>query len=86
MLCCEELMLNLISYGKRKGDKRSFDIHITHTKESIRVSIKDDGKPFNPTLKYQEKIQCELTDEDVKNLGLTIVNGTCKDLNYKFMY
>lgn len=66
ILCCEELMLNLITYAKNKNDKRSFDIHITHTTGGIKVSIKDDGKPFNPTLEYQRNLSVNLTDDDVK--------------------
>lgn len=86
ILCCEELMINLINYGKSRNDKQSFDIHIIRTKDAIKVSIKDDGKPFNPTLKYQETVSLDLTDEDVKQISLTIVNGTCEDINYKYMY
>lgn len=81
-LCCEELMLNLITYAKNDNEKRSFDIHITNADDKINVSMKDDGKPFNPTIKYQETEK----NEDVKNIGLQIVNGICKDINYKYMY
>ena len=50
-LCCEELMYNIVTYAVNKDtDKHLFDVHIVCHKETVSVLIKDDGKPFNPTL------------------------------------
>lgn len=86
ILCAEELMLNQLEYGKNKKADRSFDIHITCTDHKLSVSIKDDGKPFDPRIKFQDLGNESLNDEDLNKIGLTIVNEICKDINYKYMY
>ena len=79
-LCCEELMYNIVTYAVNKDtDKHLFDVHIVCHKETVSVLIKDDGKPFNPTLTTVS------FNEDGDGLGLALVN-TMADINYKFMY
>ena len=79
-LCCEELMYNIVTYAVNKdADKHLFDVHVVCHKETVSVLIKDDGKPFNPTLKTVS------FNEDGDGLGLALVN-TMADIKYKFMY
>ena len=79
-LCCEELMYNIVTYAVNKDtDKHLFDVHIVCHKETVSVLIKDDGKPFNPTLTTVS------FNEDGDGLGLALVN-TMADIKYKFMY
>ena len=79
-LCCEELMYNIVTYAVNKdADKHLFDVHVVCHKETVSVLIKDDGKPFNPTLTTVS------FNEDGDGLGLALVN-TMADINYKFMY
>lgn len=75
MHCVEEICLNIVQYGAKSNRDNFFDVNIVTTDASVRVSIMDDGVPFNPT--------CFYTSE---GCGLKIVHAYCSDLDYKYMY
>ena len=78
-ICCEELLYNIVRYAVKKHPDRHFiDVHIRYTEPMVSVLLKDDGRPFNPTL--QE------TPNGIEHLGLRIVNGVSSQINYKYMY
>jgi len=70
-LCFEELIHNIFKYAF-VGNKRHFiDVNLSILPNKIILTIKDDGLAFNP-FSYDKKT----------GLGLMIVNGSCKDVNY----
>ncbi|MBR2183837.1 MAG: ATP-binding protein [Prevotella sp.] len=78
-LCCEELMNNIVRYAVKKNPEHHFiDVHIRCTESVVSVLLKDDGRPFNPTLVE--------TSEGIEHLGLRLVNGTNHNITYKYMY
>lgn len=79
LLCCEELLYNIVRYAVKKHPERHFiDIHIRSTEPTVSVLLKDDGRPFNPILKD--------TPASIEHLGLRLVNGTTRNITYKYMY
>ena len=84
-LDCEELMQNIVAYGvEKKREKHYFDLHIRITAKEVNILIKDDGRPFNPIIKEEDKkIKGEAPDE---KLGLKIINSITDHISYKYMY
>lgn len=80
--CLEELTYNLISMTQNTGKQGSFDIRVVDDGKKILLIMKDDGKPYNPILKYNKTDGSNAEDA---NLALVILNGLCPDLNYKYM-
>lgn len=80
--CLDELTGNLISMTETTGKKGCFDLRVVDTGKKILITMKDDGKPYNPIIKYNVTDCANPEDE---NLALVILNGFCKDLNYKYM-
>ena len=83
-LCCEELMYNIEEHATDDPEKRSFDVHIYLKGDEVTVTLKDDGIPFNPIFQYVKPTKEQLLKSEIK-LGLTVVNGLCNDMNYKYM-
>lgn len=80
--CLEEVTYNLIEMTKNTGKTGSFDIRVVDTCKKILITVKDDGKPYNPILKYNDGEEHSV--EDV-NLALVMINALCPDINYKYM-
>lgn len=78
-LCCDELLRNILSYAVgRHPDRHYADIHIRCADSGATVLIKDDGRPFDPTLKE--------IPGGIEHLGLRLVKGTGTAITYKYMY
>lgn len=80
--CIDELTGNLISMTEQTGKSGSFDLRVVDTGKKIIITMKDDGKPYNPIIKYDATNG--VNPEDA-NLALVILNAFCPDLNYKYM-
>ena len=74
-LCSEELVLNVIQHGYSDKKKHYIDIRIHIREKQINICITDDGIPFNP-IRYDKQ----------EGLGLLIVKGICRDLEYKYLF
>ncbi len=84
--CCEEMMYNIQEHATNQPDKHYFDVHTYIGDEKLTITLKDDGRPFNPVFTYVQPTKEQLlSGKDIK-LGLTLVNGLCKDINYKYLY
>lgn len=69
-LCCEEILSNVVEHGVNGDPEDLVDIIVRITDSRVLVTVRDDGKMFDP-IKY-----------DSKGLGLPIIKGQCTDLNY----
>ncbi len=75
-LCVEELILNIAQHGGRRIATHYFDVRIVCRRDSVVVSVKDDGRPFDPTMVNEER----------RSIGLTILNNLCQEIEYKYMF
>ncbi|MCQ2116762.1 MAG: ATP-binding protein [Bacteroidales bacterium] len=80
--CLDELAGNLISMTENTGKQGSFDLRVVDTGKKILITMKDDGKPYNPIIRYDATNGANPEDA---NLALVILNAFCPDLNYKYM-
>ena len=74
--CTEELLLNTIQHSGIADNGHYTDLRILQTDDKVTVSLKYEGKAFNPTILSEEK----------KQMGLKIVSGFSDEMDYKYMY
>jgi anti-sigma regulatory factor (Ser/Thr protein kinase) len=84
-LCCEELMTNIDQYSVSHASERSFDLHVYINDGGAYVTIKDDGRPFDP-IKAGKMGDKRIGDGNYMHLGLRLVNQIIPDITYKYMY
>ena len=72
----EEILLNTLQHSGIKDNAHYTDMRLIQTADTFTVSLKYEGKPFDPT---------KISKED-KNIGLKIVSATCDEMEYKYMY
>lgn len=72
----EELLLNTIQHSGIEGNGHYSDLRMVLTEKKFTVSMKYEGTPFNPIA----------LNEDDRKIGLRILFGQAKDVDYKYMY
>lgn len=72
----EELLLNTLQHSGIKDNGHYSDIRFIKTDDRFTVSLKYEGRTFNPLL----------LNADNRKLGLNIVFGLSDEVDYKYMY
>lgn len=80
--CIEEITYNIIAMTKDTGKEGSFDIRVMDDGKKILVAVKDDGKPFNPTVRYNAEGNVE---DEGSNISMAMINSMCPDFKYRFI-
>ena len=79
-LCMEEMAGNIVAHGFTKDNKtHSADIRVVHKDDGIILRIRDNCTAFDPT-EYHRVMKME---EDGKNVGIKLVYGTAKEVQYQ---
>ena len=72
----EETLLNTIQHSGIEGNGHYSDVRFVQNTDSFTVSVKYEGRPFNP-LKLEE---------EQKQFGMKILFGRSDEVDYKYMY
>ncbi len=75
-LAVEEMAVNTIEHGYKKGRKSSIDIRLRISNEDIIIAIRDDGVPFDPTSYRPEE------KEKYSVSGIGLVRAIAKSMDY----
>lgn len=82
-MAIEETAGNIVRHGFSADNKKhSIDIKITRHEDSIVASVKDNCKPFDPTMFYKFYDN----SDPAKNIGIRVIYSICKDIQYKSMF
>lgn len=78
-LCVEELAGNIVRHGFSDGKKHCIDIRVSSVKGKLRLSLKDDCRPFNP----EEAAKLFDPDDKTHNIGLRLAAGMSRSMSYQ---
>jgi len=79
-LCMEEMAGNVVQHGFSLDQKpHSVDLRVVHKDDEIILRIRDNCSAFDPSA-YHSVMQ---SDEEGKNVGIRIVYGIAKEVNYQ---
>lgn len=73
--CTEELLKNIVEHAGLTP-RHYVDVSITSNESEVILTLKDDGRPFNPFIVTKEN----------RNLGLSIVTGLCSKMDYNHQF
>lgn len=77
-LFVEELCNNIVEFGFADKKPHSIDIRVMKLKDGWKIRFRDDCKLFDPT----EWIKLHQSDDPASNIGIRMVCGMAKDVNY----
>ena len=79
----DEVMNNIISYGKTKTNKM-VTLSIEKTDGGATLIFVDNSHPFNPLLKEKRTVQENMEEGIVGGLGISIVKSISKETEYTY--
>jgi sigma-B regulation protein RsbU (phosphoserine phosphatase) len=83
-LALEEVVTNIIKYGYDDEKEHSIEVTVSADVDGeIRLTIRDDGKPFNPLDAVEPDTRSPLPDRPVGGLGIHIVRKVMDDVRYE---
>jgi anti-sigma regulatory factor (Ser/Thr protein kinase) len=85
MLCCEELMVNIVQHSTGHIVSHTFDVHVFVKDGMVQIAVKDGGRPFDPIARGKAA-KLKLVDNDIPDLGVSIAANIVSDISYKYMY
>jgi len=83
ILACEELVTNIISYGYAAGSEREIICELVSDAGSIRLSLTDDAKPYNPLERSDPDLTLALEEREPGGLGVYFVKQVMDEVRYE---
>lgn len=82
ILCCEELICNILKHCSDRVNGGCFEVLITDFPDRMEVRLKDAGKPFSPTTFKNG----EFSEDGSHGVGLRLVKAMSEDISHKYMF
>ena len=82
-LALEEAVTNVIMYAYPQGSDGLVDIEAVIRKDSIDFMVIDSGKPFDPTVVPDAKVDSALEDRPIGGLGIFLVRNIMDTVKYE---
>jgi len=79
----EDLLSNIIFYAYDGDKDHEIDISMDITGGSLRVTVVDDGLPFNPLEAEKPDTSLDLQDRDIGGLGIHLVLNLMDEVTYE---
>ncbi len=80
-LVLEELFVNTVRHGGCEGVPGAAHVRLRSASGGVEVEFRDRGRPFDPTTAPDADIHASL--EERGGLGIHLVRGIMRDLNYQ---
>jgi serine/threonine-protein kinase RsbW len=82
-LAAEELVVNVINYAYEDTEDHDISIDMDFGSDILVVTIKDDGKSFNPLDFHSANIEKPFGERDEGGMGIYLVRSLMDELSYK---
>lgn len=82
-LTLDELLANTIGYGYDDGEAHAIEVSLMAAPDRVTMIIRDDARPFDPTLAAEPDIEADLDDRPIGGLGIHIVRTLMDDVAYR---
>jgi len=85
-LATEELVVNIADYAYPDGSNDYLDVEIMRSDDSITLSFRDGGIPFNPLEKEKPDISLPINMRRIGGLGIYFVIKTMDNVAYEYTH
>ncbi|MFM2095023.1 MAG: hypothetical protein RIS70_2147 [Planctomycetota bacterium] len=79
----EEIVLNCIKYGYDDDERHTIEVSWELRNDQFRMTIRDDGHPFNPLEAPPPNLSDNLEDRPIGGLGIYLLRQLWSDIEYR---
>lgn len=82
-LIVDEVVTNVIRHGGILSEDSEIEISLETDESNCIITVKDEGKEFNP-LEYEPyDLNMKIEDRPIGNLGIVLVKAKCDEIYYE---
>jgi len=81
-LALDELFTNIISHGFEDQEEHHVRVTCTSQDGVLKITIEDDGIPFNPTAAPHPNLKCAFKDREIGGLGIHLIRSYMDRIEY----
>jgi sigma-B regulation protein RsbU (phosphoserine phosphatase) len=82
-LALEEWVVNVISYAYTEPGAHTIELRLWREPDELRVTVEDDGRPFDPTAQAEADTSLPLEHRQVGGLGIHFIRKTMDRFAYR---
>ena len=82
-LALEEWVVNVIQYGYTDAHEHRIELRLWRDVDQVRVVIKDDGRPFDPTAQAEADTTLSVAERPIGGLGIHFIRKTMDRFSYR---
>lgn len=82
-LILEEMLTNIIRYAFRDQERHPIEIELSMEQELLRLTLVDDGTPFDPTAPRPAADITSIEDAMIGGRGIRMVRSTVHSIHYE---
>jgi serine/threonine-protein kinase RsbW len=77
----DEIVANIVRHGPA-GGPAALDVWLRRDRDTIEVTVADDGPPFNPLARAAPDVRLPLEDRQPGGMGIVLVKALMDDVSY----
>lgn len=81
-LALDELFTNIISHGFPDEDEHQVQVTCAKEEGLLKITIEDDGIPFNPMDAPHPNLKCAFKDREIGGLGIHLIRSYMDQIEY----
>ena len=82
-IAMDELLNNIISYGFDDDENHFIELGIDYTEERLEITLRDNGKPFNPFDRVRPDTTLGIDQREIGGLGVLLVKELMSEVSYQ---
>lgn len=82
-LCANEALANIISYAYEEPGQRDIRLELIALQDGVRLTIRDDGRPFDPVSAPLHQQPASLAEARIGGLGLQLIRKLMSACEYR---
>jgi anti-sigma regulatory factor (Ser/Thr protein kinase) len=82
-LALDELFTNIINHGFTDGDEHEVHVTCVNEDDALKITIEDDGIPFNPAAAPHPNLKCAFKDREIGGLGIHLIRSYMDHIDYR---